>query len=315
MTGLPATTAATSDPLSDIAEGAGLTCTGVERWSLAAPWGIRYAGSSQAIVHTVLRGEAYVVGLSEEPVRIPSGGAAVMPHDLPHLVVSRWPLEDRHIIDAPADPIPGGRVHNHATSQSDTTLLMTVPLSVPARERLSAPRTEAMIKVVESPGEDLMELTMLAAKLAIVPGLGQRYIICRLGEAIGAKLLQRLAGEESDTYGLFGMFASAGVRAALKAVEGDVAHPWTLGELAQIAGVPRHAFREEFQDVVGTDVTEYVTMRRIRRAQAAVLEGFATLDNVASEVGFRSVGAFRKAAAKVTGLRPLARLRAALTEG
>jgi AraC-like DNA-binding protein len=306
------TPAPAPDPLSDIAEGAGLTCTGVERWSLAAPWGIRYPGSGHAIVHTVLYGQAYVVGLGDAPVKIPAGGAAVMPHDLPHLVVSKWPMSDTHIIDAPSDPIPGGRVHNHASGRSDATLLMTMPLAVKGREDLEEPRTEPMIKVVDRPSEDLLELTMLAAKLAIVPGLGQRYIVCRLGEAIGAKLLQGLANEEEDTYGLFGMFASAGVRAALKAVEGDVAHPWTVGELAQIAGIPRHAFRAEFQDVVGTDVTEYVTMRRIRRAQAAVVDGLADLQQVASSVGFRTVGAFKKAAARVTGVRPLAKMRSLL---
>lgn len=300
------------DPLSDIAEGSGLTCTGVERWSLSAPWGIRYPGSGNAVVHTVLRGQAFVVGIGDKPVHIPSGGAAVMPHDLPHLVVSKWPMSDTHIVDAPTDPIPGGRIHTHTAGGGADTILMTMPLAVPSRDNLQAPRTEPMIEVVEHPGEDLIELTMLAAKMAVVPGLGQRYIVCRLGEAIGAKLLQRLAGQDSDTYGLFSMFASAGVRASLKAIEGDVAHPWTVAELAQIAGIPRHAFREEFQDVVGADVSEYVTMRRIRRAQAAVIGGLSDLGEVASSVGFRTVGAFKKAADKVSGARPFSAARGLL---
>ncbi len=302
-----------SDPLSDIAEGSGLTCTGVERWSLRAPWGIRYPGSGNAIVHTVVHGEAFVVGIGDKPVKIPSGGAAVMPHDLPHLVVSKWPIADRHLVDAPSDAIAGGRIHTHTAGGGADTVLLTMPLAVPSRAGLTAPRTEPMIEVVQRPGEDLLELMMLAAKLAIVPGLGQRYIVCRLGEAIGAKLLQRLAGEDGDTYGLFSMFASAGVRASLKAIEGDLAHPWTVAELAQIAGIPRHAFREEFQDVVGADVSEYVTLRRVRRAQAAVRGGLADLEQVAASVGFRTMGAFKKAAGMVGGVRPFAAVRGLLS--
>jgi AraC-like DNA-binding protein len=302
-----------SDPLSDIAEGAGLSCTGVERWSLSAPWGIRYPGSEHAIVHTSIRGRAFVVGVGEEPIEIPPGGAAVMPHDVPHMVVSRWPIEPTHIVDAPVDAVPGGRVHTHTAGRSETHLLMTLPLAVRGREGIESPRTEPMIKVVERPGEDLIELTMLAAKLAIVPGLGQRYIVCRLGEAIGAKLLQRLAGAERDTYGLFGMFASVGVRAALEAVEGNVAHPWTVAELAEVAGTTRREFRDEFRDVVGTDVADYIVMRRIRRAQAFVAGGIDDLQRVATQVGFRSVGAFRKAAERVTGLAPLDRVRSLLS--
>jgi AraC-like DNA-binding protein len=291
-----------SDPLSDIAEGSGVTCAAVERWSFARPFGVRYPGSEHAVVHTVLQGTAVVAGVGE-PVRLRTGGAAVLPHDVPHVVASDWPLSDEHIIDVKPEPVAPGTVRNYALSATPDVTIMTMPFIVPGREAVAPTDAAPQVKAVDHPGEDLLELTLLAGKLVLLPGMGQRYVICRLSEAILAKILQRLAGKQEDTLGLFSMFASVGVQAALAAVEADVGRAWTVRELADIAGMPRRAFEAAFADSVGTGVKDFVDLRRVRRAQAALAQGAADLADVAARVGFRSRASLRSAMHRLTGFR------------
>jgi AraC-like DNA-binding protein len=297
------TSQALSDPLSDIATRSGLTCTSVERWNLKPPFAIRYAGSDHAIVHAVVRGEVVIVGLRDEPVRVGEGGTAVLPHDVPHIVASSWPLSEDHVVDAPAEAIALGDVRNFEQGhpQADT-IVVTMPFAVPGRtpaepttEHEEAPAPRPQIKVLGVPGEDILEMLVLIAKLSIMPGLGDRYVATRLAEAVLAKVLQRLAGAQSDTLGLFGLFASVGVKTALDAVESVVGRAWTVGELAEIARMPRAAFKAEFQDTVGTSVRDFIDLRRVAGARARIAQGLVSMADAAAAVGFRSRSALTAA--------------------
>jgi AraC-like DNA-binding protein len=304
------------DPLSDICTASGLQCTQVERWDLASPWGVRFGPSPHAMLHTLVRGRAVIVA-GADPKPIEETGAAILPRGVAHVVASRWPLADEHVFDVRPAPLSTGAVVCYRPSPNPDTILLSMPFAVPGRE-IDEPATDAVsletpVEVLSHPSEDLVELAVLAAKLALDPTKGARYIACRVGEALLAKSLQRMAGRDSDTLGLFGLFASVGMRTALEAIERDVGHAWTIGELAELAHLPRARFRAEFVDLVGIDVRDFVDLRRIRHAERAVQAGI-DLGELATRVGFRSRTAFERALRRVGALRP-GRLRAASSDG
>ena len=294
-----------SDPLSDIAAASGVSCRAVERWSFARPFGVRYPGSEHAVVHTVLQGSAVIAGVGEKPVRLSAGGAAVLPHDVPHVVASEWPLDERYIETRAKDAVPAGAVRNYAKSSTPDVVMMTMPFEVPGRPAVSPEDAQPQIKTLGKAGEDVLELMLLAGKLAIMPGPGDAYALCRLAEAILAKVLQRMAGKEEDRLGLFSIFAAVGVKAALVAVDKDVRHAWTVGELSNIAGMPRKAFEAAFSDSVGTNVKEYISLRRVAQARDAVAAGAASIAEVAASVGFRSRASLQNAMKRVGRIRGL----------
>ena len=111
-------------------------------------------------------------------------------------------------------------------------------------------------------------------------------------KAVLGKILVHTAGAADDRFGLFGMFASLGVRSALKAIEGDPAYAWTVGELAELAGIPRSAFKSEFQASIGVPLSEYLELRRVRRCQSLLSDGMLAVSDAASQAGFRSRSGF-----------------------
>lgn len=282
-------------------------CTQVEQWHLTPPWGIRFdddpaqrLGASR--MHVVLRGEAVVAGPDGEPRRLGPGGAAVFADLVPHTVASAWPIADAALIERPAAALVSGTTANYGSKVGvqAPTVLMTMPFVTPGRV---ASETEAPVDkpmgVLEGSTGDLLELILLASKLVLLPGLGDRYVACRLSEAVLAKVLQRLAGAESDSLGLFAAFASVGVKTALQAIEGDVSRAWTVGELAKLAGMSRRAFTHAFSDTVGVEVADFVAMRRIRAVESMVASGRATVGEAATAAGFRSRSALSGAVRRV----------------
>jgi AraC-like DNA-binding protein len=285
-------THAPSDPLSDVARASGARCAYVEQWSFGGTWGVRYPGSKHAVVHCMVQGSALVDGLGDAPVRLPEGGMLLMPRDVPHTVASTLPISDAHLIEHDGD-LPDGTVHNYATGGQVDARLMTLPFDVPAAEA-DAPAVPGHA-LIERADADVLEIVLLASKLVLMPGIGDRYVAARLAEAILGKVLVRAAGAQDDRFGLFGMFASLGVRSALKAIEGDPAHGWTLGELAEIAGVPRSAFKAEFRSTIGVPLSEYLELRKLRRAQSLIADGAMAVADAAASAGFRSRAGFMAA--------------------
>ncbi|MEM6293103.1 MAG: AraC family transcriptional regulator [Myxococcota bacterium] len=290
-------THAPADGFSDVAHASGARSAYVEQWSFSGDWAVRYPGSKHAVVHCMVVGSAVVDGLGDAPVTIPEGGMLLLPRDVPHTVASRLPVDDANVIEHEAS-LPAGTVHNFAASEAPTARLLTLPYDVPALEDADTPEA-ADHAVVERPEADVVEIVLLASKLVLMPGVGDRYVAARLAEAILGKVLVRAAGAQDDRFGLFGMFASLGVRSALKAIEGDVAHGWTVGELAEIAGLPRSAFKTEFRAAMGLSVPEYLGLRRVRRCEHMLAEGMTAVAEAATAAGFRSQSSFLAAARKL----------------
>ena len=282
-----------SDPLSDVARASGARSAYVEQWSFSGPWGIRYPGSKHAVVHCMVQGSALVEGLQDEPVRIPEGGMLLLPRNVPHTVASRLPLDDAHLVEHDG-ALPDGTVHNYASGGHVDSRLMTLPFDIPTTDEAE----EAAVTghaLVDRPEADLVEIVLLTSKLVLMPGVGDRYVATRLADAVLGKVLMRTAGAADDRFGLFGMFASLGVRSALKAIEGDPAYAWTIGELAELAGIPRSAFKSEFQATIGVPLGEYLELRRVRRCQSLLSSGMVAVADAAAQAGFRSRAGFTAA--------------------
>lgn len=305
----PTPTRELCDPLSDVAVESGVRCTQVEQWHLTPPWGIRFDDDPAAVpgasrMHIVIRGEAVVVGPDRKPNVLGPGGAAVFADLVPHTVASAWPIADSAVIERPATALVAGTTANYGSQLGvqAPTVLMTMPFVTPGRVA-SGPDSEAVLEqpvgILEGSSGDLLELVVLASKLVLMPGLGDRYVACRLAEGVLAKVLQRLAGADSDTLGLFGAFASIGVKTALEAIEGDVSRAWTVGELSELAGMSRRAFVQAFSHTVGVDVADFVAMRRIRAVESLVASGRASVGDAAAAVGFRSRSALTGAVRRV----------------
>jgi AraC-like DNA-binding protein len=82
------------------------------------------------------------------------------------------------------------------------------------------------------------------------------------------------------------------------------AHPWTLSEMANLAGISRSHFAERFRNRLGQPPAEYVTNVRMHRAGRLLANPDVTVAEAAAKSGYANEAAFSKAFRRVTGGSP-----------
>ncbi len=142
-------------------------------------------------------------------------------------------------------------------------------------------------------------------KMNQAPGAGSDFIIVRLMELILVEILRNeaLHTDGRDTGMLAGLGDPVTAR-ALAAMHRDVAHHWTVVELARLCGVSRSSFAARFSRIVGTGPIEYLLLWRMSIAKDQLLCGDPTSGQIALAVGFKSSSAFSTAFKKAVRCAP-----------
>ncbi|MFD0686212.1 AraC family transcriptional regulator [Actinomadura fibrosa] len=94
------------------------------------------------------------------------------------------------------------------------------------------------------------------------------------------------------------------VHAALDAIHGDPARPWTVRDLAAHAGISRAAFARRFAALVGRPPLAYLTWWRLTTAARLLRDSDAPLGAVAARTGYGSEYAFASAFKRQFGTPP-----------
>ena len=98
---------------------------------------------------------------------------------------------------------------------------------------------------------------------------------------------------------------------ALRLVQHNPEHPWTVALLAAQVGVSRAALARRFATVVGQPPMTYLTEWRLMLAADLLLEPDATVQAVASRVGYGSGFALSAAFKRHRGISPSEHRRSA----
>jgi AraC-like DNA-binding protein len=132
---------------------------------------------------------------------------------------------------------------------------------------------------------------------------GRQTVLDRLLDVLLVALLRVLWSGQLRPPVWAGAPQDPAVAAALRAVHGDPAHPWTVAALARVARVSRAALARRFSAEVGMPPLTYLTWWRMRLARESLVAG-ATLAQVARQVGYASEYAFAAAFTREVGTAP-----------
>ncbi len=267
---------------------------------LRGSWGLRITEEARLSVHAVVSGELWCRPDGQPPVHVPAGHVLLLrtagPYDL---------------LAAPdADAVPLEQVlAAHGPS----------PLELPGE----GPATELLCGSYSFRGvlcEDLLAalpptsvvpagdptvaaaLTLLTAEVG-AEHAGRQTVLDRVLDVLLVALLRVLWADQLRPPVWAGAPQDRAVAAALRAVHGDPAHPWTVAGLARVANVSRAALARRFAAEVGSPPLTYLTWWRMRLAREALLEG-ATLAQVARQVGYATEYAFAAAFTREVGTAP-----------
>ncbi|KJS59648.1 AraC family transcriptional regulator [Streptomyces rubellomurinus] len=279
------------------------------RWAARLP---RFAGAG---FHVVLAGGCWLLPEGGEPVRLERGDVVLLPHGGGHALSDRELTHGQALrlpeLDVPlaaglalAEPGDGGKVVELLCGKYRLDHGLTHPLmrELPEVVRLSTlsgehPELRAAVE-------------LLGAEVASVRPGGELAV-----PALVDLLLVYLVRAWTTRRGAVGWGAALAdpvVAAVLAAVHEDPAHPWTVGSLAERAGVSRATLVRRFTARTGRPPMAYLTWWRMTRAATLLRRGADPLETVAREVGYGSPYALSHAFARQFGTTP-GRYRAAAT--
>jgi len=132
---------------------------------------------------------------------------------------------------------------------------------------------------------------------------GRQVVLDRLIEVIIVQLLRELMDQQRLQVGLLAGLAEPKLSKAINAIHADPAYPWTLQDLANVAGMSRARFATKFRDIVGTTMGNYLTEWRISVAQTFLVQG-KSVQLIADAVGYANASALSRAFTAHMGLSP-----------
>jgi AraC-like DNA-binding protein len=145
--------------------------------------------------------------------------------------------------------------------------------------------------------------------------MGSQIVSARLADVLLVEAIRAYAdGAEELRTGWLGALSDPRLGRVLHAIHEDIAQPWTVAQLANMAGMSRAAFSAAFTRRVGQPPIGYVRAWRLSRAHAALLRGDTDIVGIGGELGYTSQSAFTYAFRCAFGVSPKALVRASAAD-
>lgn len=283
------------------------------RWlELGDPFRMRFDRSGLRGVHVVARGACELVLEDGTVEPLAAGDLVVLPRGDAHVLRSPGAGTGPAVsgLDL-ATRTPGTRLHAGGPGRPTVVVCGAFLVGEPDHPVLRGlPRT---IRLSGGPATSpwLDPLVDALSAEAFDGGPGSDLVMARLSDALLVRVLRHHSASV-DRPGWLAGLRDPRVATALAAVHADLARPWTVAGLAEVAHLSRAAFSARFTARVGQPVMRYVLALRMQRARTLLRDADATIASVAARVGYGSDVAFAAAFAREVGTAPGAYRRAAL---
>lgn len=295
------------DPLSDVLAALGATVVRRTRLEAAGRWALSFPAIDRLKFVALLRGSHWIVRPGCAPHFLNEGDVCLIGRTA--YTVASHPDEvpvDGQVFYAGGNDVArlngeavigiGGTV-DFTTGITDFLLDMLPDFMIVPR---STPTSGAVVTIL-----GLME------RYSDRTAIGSEIVSARLADLLLVEAIRAYADCPSSTdVGWLGALGDPRIGRALRAIHGDVAHPWTVAQLAGVAGMSRAAFSAEFSRRVGQPPLTYLRTWRLALARTALARGGTGVAGIAKRVGYSSQSAFGHAFRRAFGISPKANSRA-----
>jgi AraC-like DNA-binding protein len=278
-----------------------------------APWAQEFAPvPGSAGFQIVLAGSCWLIEPGADPVRLGEGDVVFRPHGHGHTLADHPSTRPAGPACGPADRAASRRYSGETVGVPATGAPPTVTLCGayeldPARSHPLLHDLPALIHLPAHLGrhpELRATVDLLAAELDR-PRLGTDAIVPALLDTLLLHLLRSWIDEPPPAAtGWAAALNDPVTAAALRAMHGDPARPWTVTTLAAEAGLSRAPFARRFTALLGRPPLAYLTWWRMAIAARLLQESGAPLAAVAAQVGYGSEFAFAAAFKRLHGVPP-----------
>jgi AraC-like DNA-binding protein len=256
-------------------------------------------------------GWASLLDTDAEPVRLEPGSVLMFPQGDRHTLSSspRMRAEpDLSVFDQPEELSPPFYLEQFGGGPDETHLICgflgcdVLPFN---------PVIRALPRVVHIPGGYtagdgwLSSLIKAIMKESRRRRAGADNVLSRLSELIFIEVVRYyMESLPSNATGWLAALADCHVGCALRLLHSDSKRRWTLDTLARDVGVSRTVLVNRFTDHLGVAPMTYLCNWRMQLAAAMLAKGGATIEQIASDVGYDSDAAFGRTFKRCTGVSP-----------
>lgn len=288
------------DLLSDILGVMQLTGTLYFRTSFTSPWGVEVPQfENVARFHFAHRGRCFVrIDGVEAPVLLEQGDLIIIPRGARHILSDPIDAEAGsvdHVVQESGFTGQGALVYGGDTPGHETQLICGHFAFDPGARHILLDSLPSHIRLKDygkSTPDWLSDTLKIIGGEAGTDALGSDLIALKLSEIIFTQAIRTfLAADGRHQPGLAG-FSDARICRALETIHADPSKPWTVADLARIAGLSRTAFSNRFHELLAQPPLGYLTGWRMQLARRLLIDSTLPIIDVAERSGYQSEAAF-----------------------
>jgi len=295
------------DPITDIFTAMRVENIVYGRIELTAPWGLRFDKGEHACLGTVARGNAWLSFEGQaQPIALAGGDCFCLFAQSHEYTLGDHPKTPAANMQDVARTKRGGVIRFGGGGASTTLLGGKFTFD----KANSKPLTDLLPPFIHVPNDRVRALPLqqslqLFAAEAAESCLGSYLVLKRLADILLLQLIREYVSSSTcRETGWLRALSDPRIGGVLRSMHEKIEQPWTVSELASVAGMSRSAFALRFKEVVGETPLDYLTRWRVYRAAVLLKEGDRKLTEIANAVGYDSDGSFNKTFKRIVGVTP-----------
>lgn len=279
------------------------------------PWSVRIADEAPLSVMVMVRGDAWITSADGSPAQRIRPGDLAIARGPDHYTCAGEPatapfaeiLPGQRCVPLDGAPVAryrdlGPRAWGERREGSVEMLIGTYQM----RGEITGRLLDALPPLLVLPGEVWeCPLTPLVADEIGKDEPGQAVVLDRLLDLLLIAALRAwFSRPEAAAPAWYRAMGDPVVGRALRLLQDDPAHPWTIAHLAAEAGVSRAALARRFAELVGEPPMTYLTNWRLALAADLLRDTDLTIAAIAHRIGYGSAFALSGAFKRVYGVSP-----------
>ena len=296
------------DPVSDLLELVRFSTAFYYCLDARAPWAFAVPDLHSAKFHVVRRGRCWL-HLGDEVRQLSAGDVVLLAAGVEHRLSQ--PLRALHNIDIERAAKQRVAPHTFRLGIGESGEAAEIVCGrLHYRPEIWGVLTSGLPDVVKvRPGDrskrfgQLVETTTSELEQG---GPGSPAVLARLGDLLVVEILRSCIAQGSADLGpgVLAALRHPATSPALAAIQRDPARSWTLDELAASALVSRSTLIAAFRDTLNCSPGEFIRRLRIAKAAQRLNDTRLPIEEIAHQVGYRSVSAFSKTFKDTVGESP-----------
>jgi len=293
------------DVLSDILNKVRLSSAVYFKSNFSSPWGMDIPKGPFAQFHIITRGQC-LLKTKSNIVQLFAGDIIVFP-----LGTSHWLADNKSTERYSGQEVMQSIMNGKSLFEGDDISTTIICGHYEFDKKFDHPFIKELPEIIHIPDSEKKELPWLESITNLViqeagsEKSGSNVIVNKLSEVLFIHVLRAFSESENCDRGFLAAMKDERISKVLKAIHDTPQNDWQLSTLAQVAGMSRTAFSNQFKKLIGETPLNYITQWRILQAQELLRANDKSVGEIAREVGYQSEAAFNRTFKKRVEQTPL----------